>query len=450
MPSQVEDVGFTFDPKPFLNGLNQVSGGLQKLEKGIGKAFTAAALKVAAIGLAVKGAFSVMKQYIPEIGKSFEFAKDIFFKNFFWPIRQYIAPMLQKMLDWVRDHRALFVKWGGTVVSIFKIVTTFAKGVWSILMAIVNAIKPFIQNFFKGGLADMVNLLLTKLAVLVSWITQGIATLINQAKGPLGEIFGLMSDIVGQVWKFVKHLFTANAQGKSIRDVFKNVAEAIGLAFKVVLEIVDKLLAGINASQLTDAMTPINGVAAALKGLMKSLDDLFSSKGGGNFVEWIGHNFGNEIQQSLLMVAYAVEVVVDALQWLIQAIKSVTDLAAGKALKDIGKDMAALAAQQGERWKPLLSSQMSLFKDEWKQVSGLFGGAPEAAAKPGQGGSANPTRGGYTAPKAAGPSATVGPVTINVAGAIPKDKASIDRVLDEMTGAFRNKVQASMVAGGAH
>ena len=372
MPGREDDIGFGFDPKPFLNGLAQVNKGLGNFEKGMARAFKGAILHAAAIGLAIKGSLSTVKEFMPEIGKSMGIAKEIFFKNFLWPLRQAVAPYLQLLLNWVRDNRAMFVKWGQTLANVFKVVVMVVKALWTTLKAVIQLFEPFIRKIFHGGFQDFVDLILTKVAVILAWVASGLGKLVKEVSGPLSWVMRTIGDIAENVWRFVKGLFAANKQGKSLSTFFRELGQGLVLAFKVVLRIVDKLISGITHSQLKNVMTPLTGIAGAFKGLMQTLNDLVSSKGGGDFFEWIGHQFGNSVQQALLAVAMAVEVVVDALQWLIQAIKSVTELSAGKSLMDIGEQMKALAAQQGSRWKPLLAAQADLFKDDWNQIKKVF------------------------------------------------------------------------------
>lgn len=115
------DVAFTFNPDPVLGAVKRIDDGFSKMAKGFGdssakmsNAVTAGILKAGAVVGALVGTFkglgNVLKR-MPEIGQVFGVAKDIFFKNFLFPIRKELLPLLQQLLDWVRDNRAMFVRW---------------------------------------------------------------------------------------------------------------------------------------------------------------------------------------------------------------------------------------------------------------------------------------------------------------------------------------------------
>jgi hypothetical protein len=53
-----------------------------------------------------------------------------------------MAPYLQKLLDWVRDSRAMFVRWGGGLVNIFRVVKQFIIGV-------IDLAKQFGSGFMR-------------------------------------------------------------------------------------------------------------------------------------------------------------------------------------------------------------------------------------------------------------------------------------------------------------
>jgi hypothetical protein len=348
MKGKDDDVGFSFDPEPFKSGLKEVTSGLDRLEKttaNVGAKMSGAVFKaVAAVkvaGAMVKGFISTVREQVPEIGMAFGIAKEIALKNFLWPLRQALAPFLQKMLDWVRDHRVLFVKWGQVVANAFTVVMGIAKNLWGVFKSLFDVLWTVIKRFVGGGGFDnAITLFLGKVAI-------------------AGE--------------FIKGIFDNIVHNKDFLDFVNGLADLIKGALDLVLGILKAFGKGVAESSLMDAMTPINGIVSALNGLFKSLNDLMKVGGGDGFFTWIGRNFGNSIQQSLLTVAYAIEIVVDALQWLIEAIKSVTALAAGKSLEDIGESMKALAGQQAARWKPLLVSQGGVINNQMENVLGKQG-----------------------------------------------------------------------------
>lgn len=399
-----EDVGFKFDPKPFLSGIEKAAGGISKLGKtaesvtsGMGKAFQWALVKIEALKVVGRSVVNNIKQFIPELGATWGIAKEIFLKNALWPLRQAMAPYLQKLLDWVRDNRASFVKWGQVVANAFNVVLMVAKQVWGVLQTVASSLKPIIH----GSLGDFVNLLLTKVAVLTAWIANGLSALIIAVRGPIAEIVGyvvrLLADtwewvrgplgsawehvkgIALSVWDLVSGFFQANAQGKSFGTFFKELATTLGLAFETVLSVVDRLIEGLSKSALKDAMTPLTGITASLKALMKSIHDLLTSKESGGLLEWIGRNFGNAVQATLLGAAAAIETMVDGIQWAILTLKAAAPLLQGKPMLDISKEVADLKLEQAARWAPLMAAQKTLGEN----FLGSFGiggkGSPETA-----------------------------------------------------------------------
>jgi hypothetical protein len=376
-----DDVGFRFDPKPFLKGVNDAAGGIKslgettsKIASGMGKAFQWALVKVEALKIIGRSALGTVKEFLPELGKTFNIAKDIFFKNFLWPLRQAIAPYLQKLLDWVRDNRTVFVKWGAVVANIFKVVVSIVKDLWGVLVSVAKAIAPIV----KGDISAFVNLLLTKVAVLVAWIAGGISSLISAVKGPVGEVLLDIAALAKNVWDFVSGLFKANDHAKSMATFFKDIGGGLKLAFDSVLTVVNSLLNGVKASELKNMMTPLSGIAASFKGLMKTLNDLVGSPGGKGVAEWLGKNMGNNIQQSLILFAVAIEAVVDAIQWLIEGIKMLTALKMGQTMEEVGAMAKALAGEQKARWAPLIAAQAGVMTSSLENF-GMMAPAEEQA-----------------------------------------------------------------------
>ena len=104
---QQGEIEFPFSIKGFTKQVEKMSDSVGKVEKkmdSFGKTMTKSVAKgvtsvVAKIGLLIKGFQSVMKN-MPEIGQAFKIASSIMTKEFFFQIRQFIMPYLQKMHDW--------------------------------------------------------------------------------------------------------------------------------------------------------------------------------------------------------------------------------------------------------------------------------------------------------------------------------------------------------------
>ena len=152
MAKTKEDVDFTYNTSGFTNGIQQIAAGIANvtkrtvnMAKSVSKGVINAAAKIGLLKLAFHGVQAAIKK-MPEIGKAFGIAKDIIMKNFLFPIRKAIFPLLQKFLDWVRDNRAMFVKWGQTLVTIFTVVS---KAVGNVIELGKKLIASF-GDFFKS------------------------------------------------------------------------------------------------------------------------------------------------------------------------------------------------------------------------------------------------------------------------------------------------------------
>ena len=136
-----DDVAFGYDPRPFMKGLGVVTKGLGNLTKKVTHVAGQITRRFLMVGVAIKAGQALMRkfsQHIPEVGRAFNIAGQVFFKNFFWPLRRMLMPMLQRMLDWVRDHRTLFVKWGTVLANIFKVIINLGKQLVSIFTTITD------------------------------------------------------------------------------------------------------------------------------------------------------------------------------------------------------------------------------------------------------------------------------------------------------------------------
>jgi hypothetical protein len=206
------DVGFSFDAQPFLSGLKKVSGGIENLAKetkksamAMGKSFLHAMVKMEllkAAGRKIVGWTKELATYMPEIGQSIGIMKEIIMKNLAWPLRKFIVPLLQKMLNWVRDNRTTFVKWGMAIVSVFKIVAHVVKTAWSILKMFIDIIRPSLKLIFGDtakGLDDVFNMLALKVAFISQFILDLLGPVMEWIGGAVNDIFPKLVDAIGKI-----------------------------------------------------------------------------------------------------------------------------------------------------------------------------------------------------------------------------------------------------------
>lgn len=229
------DLAFTFNPKQVLDGIGKINDNMGKMVgnvKSQTKALSGAVAKgmlkaTAMIGAAVaafKGMRNVVQKHIPEIGKTFNVVSDIFFKNFLWPIRKQLAPILQKILNWARENRATFVKWGQAVANVFRTIVIVAKNVIEWGREIFNQIN----RIFTGLFGDQVksweeawNLLTAKIAIGAVFLGEIVKNIITWFADIAEKNGPALLEIIGQIVGTAMKLITMF--GPSIKELFEDV-----------------------------------------------------------------------------------------------------------------------------------------------------------------------------------------------------------------------------------
>lgn len=315
------DIGFTFDPKPFLRGVDAAEGGVRRLGRsssdaahGMSKAFEWALLKVEGLKLMAKGLVGVVKQYVPELGKSFGIAKDIVLKNFLWPLRQAMGPYIQGMLNWVRDNRGEFVKWGQTAANVFGALMNGAKALW-------NAAKPILQIFTGGKLSDEVNLLTTKFAVVVAYLAKGVS-----------KVVGWVADVAPSL--------------KPIVDGFKTIGD-------VIMAFTGGVLKGFFDTISTPSFKKaIGDLADAFKRLVDTIFGPKSIDGAAKLGEFFGKISGSALKLAIEGVAYVLNGIATTIQGIRDAIENVShDWAAFKQVLSGKMTLEEFGRQSDEYYK---------------------------------------------------------------------------------------------------
>lgn len=383
-----DDVGFTFDPKPFLNALKQIGGGMDKTKKAvqkstadIGKSFMWAMTKaqlmatgIIAIGKSIK---NVVNEQIPEIGQAFGIAKEIIFKNLFWPLRQQIVPMLQKMLDWVRDNRTMFVKMGEVIVSIFRTGWTIAKTFVGALSPVFDALKKLV-GFNKGDWMDGVNLVMAKVATVAIYL--GMA---------LKPVIDFLSGIVSKI------------ADSGIIKTFVDLAMAVG---KVAWEGLTGFLAGISGSGAIESiLSNIKGLGEAFTSLFSAWSDkkngatmytVFEKIGSavgeiGKFFVTLGTAFGGGLAANLSTIMTPLQTIFDAVSRLFGGLNKGPSTFLGDVFKQLGLGLGALVTTGlnavAVALDAIVSSVLTLaglgtviqdiFKGDWGAIGGHLGDA---------------------------------------------------------------------------
>ena len=395
---QTEDIGFTFDPHPFLNGLKQVSDGIGKLgdrtvaaTKTMGKAFTWALIKVEALKGMLKMAISGIKSYMPEIDKTFSIAKDIMLKNFLWPIRQAIAPYLQKILDWVRDNRAMFIKWGATLVNVFKGVVQIVKALWTGLKGIIDIFKPFVQNVVKGGLQDIIDTLIIKVLVLSGFLVKKLQEIGTWLSPIITMIAGIVGDAARIVWGALTGFFDAvkgldvkstildllgmlkeltGSQG--VQDLARSLGELAGVVVKEGWKMLSNFIEGIKNSTFIKGVTSLaEGVSKFIESIIKmgkesgafdALDKLFNAFGKlagdtiGKALEAIS-SFLDGFRNNSSGIGKTVQIIADAFTALMKAIDGLVNSTNAKGLsKWFGEAFGSIVSGVGSSVAGILNA----------------------------------------------------------------------------------------------
>ncbi len=223
----MNDFELTFYPASFLGGIDKITSGWNKLREtfknfssqakkttwdteetfkkgekkkqeegrkgaeGMGAGLDQIMGKVKALAAAYLGFRAVMK-YLPEVGQTFQIAGDIMMRNFLNPLRRELMPYLQKVLDWVRNHRAMFVRWGSVLADVFRMVVGVIKIMIQNIQVMFNSFKKVWTGFFgesKKSLLEWIQVFMFK----ITTIMIAVQTLLTPVFEILGKLFGYVA-----------------------------------------------------------------------------------------------------------------------------------------------------------------------------------------------------------------------------------------------------------------
>ena len=277
----MEDVTLTFDPGTFQKGIEAINNGLDTMNKNFDKFSKEGTKKVqkvglsamnlvkslAPIGIAFLGIRKAIRQ-IPELGRTFSIAANIMTKQLLWPLRRELLPLLQKFLDWVRDNRSMFLRWGNAIANVFRIIKSIISGVWEFIKKFWETLSGHLETIFgrtTNSVSEMVNLILFKIASVIEFI--------KVMFSPLAKFFG---NVMGTIIKSVKNFLSSFVEGlgdlgpelKMIVGWIKELATWLFRAFE-------------NTNLLTKAFKILGGligtvVGTAIRGLVEVIDSLIT------------------------------------------------------------------------------------------------------------------------------------------------------------------------------
>jgi len=226
MANVTEGVAFTFDPQSFLNGIDKIIAGIGDMNKkveasadtiskkmtdsfgGLRKPVTKASGTVESFGKKGKGIvdtlilrvsalaigfLSIRKamSFIPEIGRTWQIVSNIFLRNFLWPLRKLLMPILQRILNWTRNNRKMFARWGQNLANVFRVIITMAKQVWNLLKAFWEGFSKTIKRSFGDitkSIQDIFNIFIFRLSVIGIYL----GMVLKPVMKVLGKIAGMV------------------------------------------------------------------------------------------------------------------------------------------------------------------------------------------------------------------------------------------------------------------
>lgn len=282
----MDDIVFTFDTKPFKKAMTDVAHGFVRVKKsadeftkvtvqnfgsGVNKLFTALSRKLVALGAAFLSV-RAMFRYIPELGRAFRHAGEIALRTFFWPLRKLLIPVLNDLLLWTRDHRAMFLRWGVAVANAFKLVS-------SVISGLIDLAKTFTQSFFSRfreifgdtvrNVSEISNLVMFRLVMIAEFVKALLTPLFSFVGEKFGEAIANIAAFGDELVKSFRFSLENYDMFQDLADIFSQLANALSLSTT-------------EAKGLNDAFRDLGGLvgkgaASVLIGIIQILDMAIST-----------------------------------------------------------------------------------------------------------------------------------------------------------------------------
>lgn len=310
----MDDVELTFNPTSFINGINKITDAMNAFEnktkekgekvnkttEGMSSFMVAKGMIIANMMMGIfNKVFNFIKTGLPEIGRAMSIASGIIQRNLLWPLRKEMAPMLQKMLDWVRDHRAMFVRWGGTLVNIFRAIVSNIKGLINLVSALVSPIAEKLKSLFgnvAGGISDVFNIVLfkvtavimflqvaftpifTKIGDLTAWTIGLVSEFFQGFSDGISGITGPFMDLLNQFQSLLDLLTLSDGQSDSLYQSFKVLGDFVGTvlysAVSGLAQIIDGLVNSVKnvVDGISWAKAKLTGTASEAEAIADKMD----------------------------------------------------------------------------------------------------------------------------------------------------------------------------------
>ena len=239
-------VEFTFDAKGFHEAINSMSKGITDLGKNFEKfssksekSMTTAMTKGVTSGLimfsTLKAGFlkviSEINNFIPEIGVTLHAAGDIIWKNFLWPLRKALLPILQSILDWTRRNRLMFVQMGTVLVSVLKLVKTIFNTIITLLRPFIEEIKGILKSIFGDtakSITDTINIALFKISAFIIGLQVMLQPLFDSLGGMFHKVIIGIKEFSMGFMEGIKKIFAGS--DFHMLESLVNMFEKFGLA----------------------------------------------------------------------------------------------------------------------------------------------------------------------------------------------------------------------------
>jgi len=290
-----EDVALVFDPSSFERGFASIAKGMNAMAGkmgGFGKAMTFSVAKaeiaVHALGAALHAVTNAINQQMPEIGTVFGVVKDTILRNFFFPLRQQILPLLQRLLDWTRAHRAMFVQWGQVAVGLFRTLWTVGKVIVDTIRNLVDVLFPRFARAFGGNFADTINLILFKVSTVAIAVGIILRDFTQKWGGPLHsilqDIWGIVEGVAKVAWSAISGFFEGAAkQFPGLVSAFQDLFGAIKsltdfLSSSGALNIIKEVFSWFGSAVFAGIITSIEAAVIVLRALKDTIDWIATGK----------------------------------------------------------------------------------------------------------------------------------------------------------------------------
>lgn len=120
-----------------------------------------------------KSAFDSLMGSMPEINEAFSVMKDTIINNIAQPLRKLIFPILAKIVNFVRDNRATFVKFGSAIANGFRVIFYAIKTLFDVVSNVMKKVFgafTFSVKSIGNKLVDFLNLVALKIAFIITFI----------------------------------------------------------------------------------------------------------------------------------------------------------------------------------------------------------------------------------------------------------------------------------------